>query len=173
PQIIIDANNDGDATNDQSVLDATQEALLFTSRPKFKAILGIDYTIKKFTFSLNNTVFGPTKFRNAGMDENLQIEFETKLVTDFGLHFQASDAVGITLNVNNIFNVLPKWKFVALNDAGRALMADTSENGFGLTPIENQSNLITFNQRYSTMTYDGYHFSQLGTLLNLAVSVKF
>jgi len=33
--------------------------------------------------------------------------------------------------------------------------------------------LITFNQRYSQMTYDGYHFSQLGTIFNLTVNVQF
>lgn len=36
-----------------------------------------------------------------------------------------------------------------------------------------KTNLITFNQRYSQMTYDGYHFSQLGTLLNLSFNYKF
>ena len=59
----------------QSVIDATQEALIFTSRPEYKAILGIEYALGKFNFSVNNTLFGPTKFRNSGMDSTLQIEF--------------------------------------------------------------------------------------------------
>ncbi len=159
----------------QSVLDATQEALIFTSRPEFKGILGIDYNIGKFIFSLNNTVFGPTKFRNAGMNANLQIEFETKLVTDLGITYQVTENATIALNVTNIFDVLPKWKFVALNAEGQDLMNDTSQvpGYFGLTPLQVQSNLITFNQRYPIVTYDGSHFSQLGTLFNLAVNVRF
>ena len=159
----------------QSVLDATQEALIFTSRPKFKGILGIDLSLGKFIFSLNNTVFGPTKFRNAGMNTNLQIEFETKLVTDLGITYQVTNNATIALNVNNIFDVLPKWKFVALNAEGQALMNDTSQvpGYFGLTPLEVQSNLITFNNRYPIVTYDGSHFSQLGTLFNLSVNVRF
>jgi iron complex outermembrane receptor protein len=159
----------------QSVLDATQEALIFTSRPKFKGILGIDYSIGKFIFSLNNTLFGPTKFRNAGMDTNLQIEFQTKLVTDLGITYQANKNTTIALNINNIFNVLPEWKFVALNSDGEDLMNDQSAvpGYFGLTPLQVQSNLITFNQRYPIVTYDGSHFSQLGTLFNLAVNVRF
>ena len=36
---------------DQSVIDATQEALIFTSRPKYKAILGIEYALGKFNFA--------------------------------------------------------------------------------------------------------------------------
>jgi len=169
----IDNERDGDVKNPdiietagQSVIDATQEALIFTSRPEYKAILGIDFTINKFNFSLNNTLFGPTKFRNSGMDSNLQIEFQEKVVTDLGISYQATSNVNILLNINNIFNVLPEWDFVALNDDGREILADPAA-----TKV--QSNLITFNQRYSTMTYDGYHFSQLGTIFHLAVSFGF
>jgi iron complex outermembrane recepter protein len=154
------------AAADQSVIDATQEALLFTSRPKYKAILGIDFQIQKFTFSLNNTLFGPTKFRNSGMDENLQIEFKDKIVTDLGIAYQFSDHFNAAININNILNVVPEWEFVALNSEGAAILASPAE-----TKI--QSNLITFNQRYSTMTYDGFHFSQLGRIFNVAFTYRF
>jgi len=75
--------------------------------------------------------------------------------------------------VNNLLNVLPQWEFKAHNDEGQRLLDDTSTNLYGVTPRENQLNLISFNQRYAQMTYDGYHFSQLGTLLNLSLNVKF
>ena len=68
---------------------------------------------------VNNTLFGPTEFRNSGMDSNLKLEFETKVVTDLGIGYQASDNVNITFNANNILDVLPKWKFVALNPEGQ------------------------------------------------------
>jgi iron complex outermembrane receptor protein len=158
PAIIADA--------DQSVIDATQEALMFTSRPKYKAILGIEYDLGKFLFAINNTLFGPTEFRNSGMNSNLKLEFEPKVVTDLSIGFQASDNVNITFNANNILDVLPKWKFVALNAEGQTILNEPA-----LTKIE--SNLVTFNQRYSTMSYDGYHFSQLGTIFNLAVNLRF
>jgi iron complex outermembrane receptor protein len=167
PSIIADAG--------QSVLNETTEALNFTSRPKFKGILGVDFTISKFTISLNNTTFGPTKFRNAGLDANLQVEFLTKNVTDLGITYQVNEKTTIALNVNNIFNVLPEWKFVALNSSGEALLNDPTPVPayFGLTNREIQSNLITFNGRYPYVTYDGSHFSQLGTILNLSVNVRF
>jgi iron complex outermembrane receptor protein len=149
----------------QTVLNATQEALMFTSRPKYKVILGADYTLGKFSFTLTNTVFGPTKFRNAGMNKNLQIEFLTKAVTDLGISYQFNDAISATFNANNIFNVLPEWKFVSLNAEGDAILNDPAK-------VKVQSNLITFNQRYSQMTYDGYHFSQLGTMFSMALNVK-
>lgn len=150
----------------QSVIDATQEALIFTSRPEYKAILGIEYALGKFSFGLTNTLFGPTQFRNAGMSSNLKLEFEPKVVTDLYIGYQASESVNITFNANNIFNVLPEWKFVALNAEGQNILNEPA-----LTKI--QSNLVTFNQRYSQMSYDGYHFSQLGTIFNLAVNVRF
>jgi iron complex outermembrane receptor protein len=38
---------------------------MFTSRPKFKNIIGVNYDIDDFGFSLNNTTFGTTKFKQA------------------------------------------------------------------------------------------------------------
>lgn len=154
------------ANSGQSVVSATQEALFFTSRPNTKWIFGANYEINNFSFALINTYFGKTIFKQQGMSNDLRTEFIPKIVTDLGVNFNASDKLTIALNVNNIFNVLPEWKFMAENAAGTSLLADSAQT-------KNQSNLITFNQRYSQMTYDGYHFSQLGTLLNLSFNYKF
>lgn len=150
----------------QSVIDATQEALLFTSRPKFKFIGGVDYEVGKWGLSLNNTLFGPTKFKNAGMSEDLRVEFLTKMVTDLGFNYSASDKLTLSLNVNNLLNVLPEWQFKAENAAGTAILADAAS-------VREQFNLVTFNGRYSQMGYDGYHFSQLGTMFSLSMNYKF
>lgn len=165
PAIVESAN--------QSVVNKTQEALFFTSRPETKWILGLNYEIGKFTVSLNNTLFGKTTFKQQGLDENLRTEFEPKVVTDLGVTISPTDKLTISLNANNILGVLPQWKFVAENSAGQAIIDDTSTNAFGLTPLQVQSNLITFNQRYSQMTYDGFHFSQLGFLFNASIRLKF
>ncbi|WP_422360910.1 TonB-dependent receptor [Reichenbachiella sp.] len=169
----IENERDGDVKNPdlvagagQSVVNETQEALFFTSRPKTKWILGINYDLGKFGFSLNNTYFGTTTFRQQGMDSNLKTEFKPKVVTDLGINFRATDKVNISFNVNNILNVLPEWEFKALNASGETILNDPAQ-------VQTQSNLITFNQRYSQMTYDGYHFSQLGSLYNLTVNVRF
>jgi iron complex outermembrane receptor protein len=139
---------------------------MFSSRPEMKWILGANYKIGKLDFSLNNTYFGKTTFKQDGLDSNLRTEFTPKVVTDFGINFSASDKLTIALNINNLFNVLPEWKFKAENAAGEAIINDAAK-------IKNQSNLITFNQRYSQTTYDGSHFSQLGTMFNLSLNYKF
>ncbi|MFH4968475.1 TonB-dependent receptor [Gaetbulibacter sp. M240] len=154
------------ANSGQSVVNATQEALFFTSRPQTKWILGANYNINKFGFSLNNTYFGKTTFKQQGMSNDLRTEFTPKIVTDLGINFNATEKITIALNVNNLLNVLPEWSFKAENAAGAAILADPAQT-------KNQSNLITFNQRYSQMTYDGYHFSQLGTMFNLSLNYKF
>ena len=156
-------------------------SLTFTSRPETKWIFGINYEIGKFGFSLNNTYFGKTTFNQDGLATNdpnapvgsaeylaanLKTEFIPKIVTDLGVNFSATEKLTIALNVNNLFNVLPEWKFVAENENGAALLADPVQT-------KQQSNLLTFNQRYSRMTYDGFHFSQLGTMFNLSVNYKF
>ncbi|WP_299709082.1 TonB-dependent receptor [uncultured Tenacibaculum sp.] len=156
----------------QSVVNQTQEALFFTSRPRTKWILGTTYDIDKFSFTLNNTYFGKTEFFQQGLSTdangifNLGTEFTPNVVTDLGINYNATKNITIAANINNIFNVLPEWNFVSQNAAGDAILADPAQ-------VQQQSNLITFNQRYSQMTYDGYHFSQLGTLFNLSVNYKF
>ncbi|MDX6181692.1 TonB-dependent receptor [Flavobacterium sp. Fl-77] len=168
-------------------------SLAFTSRPNTKWIFGANYDIGKFGFSLNNTYFGKSTFNQDGLvsnevrdtdgnlvrnpdgsgetlrddnQPNLKTQFLAKIVTDLGVNFTATEKLTISLNVNNLFNVLPEWKFVAENAAGSALLADPAQ-------VKAQSNLITFNQRYSRMTYDGSHFSQLGTMFNLSLNYKF
>lgn len=149
----------------KSVFDFTQEALLFSSRPQYKAILGIDYMIGKFGFNLNNTLFGPTTFRQLGLNQNLKTVFKPAVVTDLGINFQISKNVNLGINANNLLDVLPKWEFKALNAAGEAVLADPAQ-------VKNQSNLVTFNQRYSIVTYDGSQFSQLGTTLFASLTIK-
>ena len=142
------------------------DALTFTSRPETKWILGGNYEIAKFGFSINNTYFGKTIFKQDGLNNNLRTEFTPKIVTDLGVSYTATEKLTIALNVNNLLNVLPEWKFKAENAAGTAILNDPAQ-------VKTQSNLITFNQRYSQMTYDGYHFSQLGTMFNLSLNYKF
>jgi len=159
PQLVADAG--------QTVSNVTQEALFFTSRPQYKIILGVDYKAGKFGASLNNTLFGPTTFYQQGLDPGLFTEFETKIVTDLAVSYQLGDKTTIALNVNNLLNVLPEWSFKA--DRGSAAEGRLGDAAY----LQNQSNLITFNQRYSQMTYDGYHFSQLGTIFNFTLNVQF
>ncbi len=170
---------DGDVlrVKDTPVIDQEQEALFFTSRPKQKFVVGANYQMRKWNVALNNTYFGKTEFYQLGLDRvpgavpgtfeySLKTEFEPKVVTDLAVTFDLMKNVSITANVNNVFDILPKWKFVALNARGAAILADPAQ-----TKV--QRNLITFNGRYDIVTYDGSHFSQLGTIFNLSLTHRF
>ena len=146
--------------------DATQEALAFSSRPMTKWIFGGNYEIGKIGFSLNNTYFGKNIFKQDGLNSNLRTEFIPKVVTDLGITYNISKQFTIAGNVNNLFNVLPEWKFVAENAAGATYLSNPAN-------VLNDTNAITFNGRYSMTTYDGSHFSQLGTMFNLSLNYRF
>lgn len=145
---------------------ATQDALMFTSRPDTKWILGANYKIKKIEFFLNNTYFGKTTFKQSGLDPNLKTVFIPKIVTDLGINYTATNKLTLALNLNNLLNILPEWRIKAENSSGTDILNDPAL-------IKSQINLITFNGRYSQMTYEGYHFSQLGTLFSLSLNYKF
>ncbi len=149
-----------------SVFDETQEALLLSSRPKSKVILGFDYNIGKVQINLNNTLFGKTTFHQDGIDKNLNTEFIPKVVTDLGASFSLTKKLAFQVNINNLLNVIPKWKFVALNPTGETTLKDANA-------VWEQTNLLTFNGRYSMVTYDGSHFSQLGTTFTTSLTFKF
>jgi len=150
----------------QTVVDNTQLALLLSSRPKYKIIFGGDYKIGVLSLNLNNTVVGPTTFHQAGLDDNLDTKFTTKILTDLGVSYVLAKNVTLSANAQNIFNQVPKWKFKALNAAGEAELKDPAA-------VFNYTNLLTFNGRYSTTTYDGSQFSQLGTTFVASLNVKF
>ncbi len=152
--------------NGTNVIDAEQEALFFTSRPKQKFVVGATYDMRRLNVSLNNTYFGKTEFRQEGLDQNLRTVFDPKVVTDLAVTFDLFSNVSLAANVNNLFDVIPEWKYEALNADGAAILSDPAKT-------QRQTNLITFNGRYDITTYNGFHFSQLGRIYNLTLTHKF
>ena len=163
PKLIADAG--------KSIFDRTQDALLFSSRPKYKVILGFDYLIKGININLNNTLFGKTRFHQNGLDADTDTEFTPAVVSDLAISIPFSSKTTFTFNVNNVLNVLPKWDFIDLK-TGAKTRYDANNNVPSAKYYE-QYNLITFNGRYSRVTYDGSQFSQLGTIFNASLNIKF
>ncbi len=157
PKLINDAG--------QAIFDYMQEALLLSSRPRFKGILGCDLAINKFIVNVNNTLFGPATFRSEGLDRNIKMVFQTKLVTDAYLGYQFTPWLGTSFTVNNVFNILPKYVLKALNSEGKAVLNDPEA-------YKKNINAVTFNGRYGIATYDGSHFSQSGTTFLLTLNCK-
>ncbi|MBY0574834.1 MAG: TonB-dependent receptor [Undibacterium sp.] len=161
----------------QSVLTDEIEALMFTSRPKFKTIIGVELDYRDVNVALNNTVFGPTTFHDGsnGIDDNLNMVFKTKTLTDLAINYQITKNITLAFNINNMFNVTPSWEFQTTKNkaAGQALLDDKSVDASGRTKREIQSDNITFDQRYSMVGFSGSHFSQLGRIYNLSLNYRF
>lgn len=153
-----------------TILSTQIKSLLTESRPEYKAVLGFDYQYLKWNASLNNTLFGPTKFQdleNGGADmENIKQVFETAVVTDLLVGYDFSDRVSLSLAANNVFNQLPKWKLEAHNAAGQAVLDDKERR-------ELLEGLISFSGRYRILGYNGSQFSQLGTVFQAILSLRF
>ncbi|WP_054510498.1 TonB-dependent siderophore receptor [Chryseobacterium sp. ERMR1:04] len=147
-----------------------EEALTTTSRPALKGVISIDYSIKKWSFSVNNTVFGPAKFVNDGTSSDAYaswnapneeamayLKFRTRMTTDLMINYHINDKNTINIGVVNAFNIIPSWKLVNVS----------SED------YERAYNAVTFNGRYSQSAYDSQHFSIFGTRFTLGYNIKF
>lgn len=169
PKPISDAGSD--------ILSVQIRSLLAKSRPKYKGILGLDYQINKFNINLNNTLFGPTEFQdleNGGsVMNNIKQVFKTAVVTDLNLGYDFTDKVSASVGVNNLFNILPKWKLELTGnsaDPNYANAVATLNDPVAKNLVEG---FITFSGRYRILAYNGSQFSQLGTIFNAAVTFKF
>lgn len=153
-----------------TILNTQIKSLLTESRPQYKSILGFDYNVGKWYINLNNTLFGKTAFQdldNGGSDmENIKAEFKPAVVTDLSIGYQVSNKVTLTLNANNLLNVLPKWDLVALNAKGEAVLKDAAAKSL-------LRGFLGFSGRYDILGYNGSQFSQLGTMLNAQMTLKF
>lgn len=153
-----------------SILNTQIKSLLTESRPKTKVILGVDYSVSKWNINLNNTLFGKTAFQdldNGGSDmENIKAEFKPAVVTDLSVAYSFNSKVSLTLNANNLLNVIPKWDLVALNDKGKAAIANPEDKAL-------LRGFLGFSGRYDILGYNGSQFSQLGTVFNANFQVRF
>ena len=158
------------SAQDRKFLSTQIKSLLTESRPKYKAILGLDYYIRKFNIDLNNTLFGPTKFQdldNGGSDmENIRQRFKPAVVTDLNVGYNFTDKISAAFTVNNIFNVLPKWKLEALNSKGQEVLNNPTAKNL-------LEGFLEFSGRYKILAYNGSQFSQLGTIFQASLNFKF
>jgi iron complex outermembrane recepter protein len=169
----------------QTTLSAQIRSLLTEGRPLYKSVLGFDYSIQKWAFSLNNTLFGTTRFQdldngarysafgisvpgNPNVMNDIKQEFTPAVVTDLNIRFNLNDKISISAGANNLFNVLPKWSLKPIN--GNASAQTLLNNSTNRELLEG---LLSFSGRYRILGYNGSQFSQLGTTFNGSVIFRF
>jgi len=110
--------------NGYDIFNRKEQSRITTSRPQTKAILGLDYSIAKWNFVLNNTYFGEVTWQhsNNGLngaplgpggsllpadDEAYDQTFAGKVLTDLIVNYRFNKHIAIFVSVNNLFNVYP------------------------------------------------------------------
>ena len=176
---IIGVPNDPKAIKDggSTILSTQIKSLLTEGRPLYKAVLGMDYHINKFSVNLNNTLFGTTKFQdldNGGdIMNNIKQVFSPAVVTDLNIGYDFTNKINFSVTVNNLFNVLPKWKLELTGnstDPNYANAKATLANAADKSLLEG---FLSFSGRYRILGYNGSQFSQLGTIFQASLNFKF
>ena len=169
-----------------SILSTQIRSLLTESRPKYKAVLGLEYNINKFNIDLNNTLFGPTKFQDLdngtsynglgissgvtdptrNVMQDIRQKFKPAVVTDLNVGYAFTDKISGSISVNNVLNILPKWDLQALNSDGQTVLNNV--------PVKSLlEGFLEFSGRYKILAYNGSQFSQLGTIFQASLTFKF
>ena len=166
-----------------TILNTQVKSLLTEGRPKYKAILGLDYSVGKWNVVLNNTLFGTTKFQdldNGGaIMENVKQVFSPTVVTDVNVGYNISKSLSASITVNNLLNVLPKWKLESVVNPNDAPVNQEPNRAAAQAVLDDpaQRNLIegflSFSGRYRILGYNGSQFSQLGTAFFGQLTFKF
>ncbi len=176
---IVGSPNDPQAIKDAgaTILNTQVKSLLTEGRPKYKAILGLDYSLGKFNAVLNNTLFGPTKFQdldNGGsVMNNIKQVFEPAVVTDLNVGYAFTKNISLSFSVNNLFNVLPKWKLELTGNSTDPDYADAQAALSNETDKSLLEGFLSFSGRYRILGYNGSQFSQLGTTFMGQLTFKF
>ena len=176
---IVGNPNDPDAVKSSgaTILSAQIRSLLTESRPKYKGILGFDYNVAKWSFNLNNTLFGPTKFQdldNGGaIMNNIKQVFKTAVVTDINVGYNFTSKLSANVTVNNLFNILPKWDLELTGSSSDANYADAVSTLADPAAKSLLEGFLEFSGRYRILAYNGAQFSQLGTVFNANITLKF
>lgn len=123
----LDAINTPEAlrSNGYNIFDRQEQGLITNSRPKSKVLLGLGYDINKWSFELNNTMFGKVTITapSGGFDAGVEIangmdqELSSQIVTDLKLMYNFSDQFSMYGQVNNLFDAYPDVTLASTNTA--------------------------------------------------------
>lgn len=153
-----------------SIINSQLRSLLTESRPQYKMVVGFDWKKKKVGITVNNTLFGPTKFQDldngGGAMEHIKQVFKPALVTDLNVNLDLSKLLSWNVSINNLFNILPSWDLEAIDATGALFLKDQTATNY-------VKGYLAFSNRYPIVGYNGSQFSQLGTTFQSSLVLKF
>ncbi len=110
--------------NGYDIFNRKEQSRIESARPRSKVLLGLDYEVNKWRFTLNNTYFGEVTWKHANNGLNgaplgpggapLPVEdtaydqtFAGKILTDLVIGYKFSDKISGFVAANNLLNVYP------------------------------------------------------------------
>jgi iron complex outermembrane recepter protein len=103
-------------------------AFLLASAPDYKVGLSLDYSIKRFSVLLRNTLFSEINLVNFGDEIDV---YRKKVTTDVVFSVKAGNSFNISIGGNNILDVYPDVQDPGLTESGG--MWDAVQMGFSGT----------------------------------------
>ncbi len=159
------------AASGNVIFNRSQAALVLTSRPMVKFVLGAEFIFKKLSLNIYNTFFGPATFVNVniptynvsadtiGKGNTLpRLVFNPTVLTDLNINYQFNSWLGLSFAVNNIFNITSSYQL-------KNLPAGTNE--------ANLRSLIDFNGRYPQTSFGDSFIDINGSTFLTTLSFRF
>ncbi len=108
--------------NGYDIFNRKEQSRIESARPQSKVLLGFDYKVNKWNFTLNNTYFGEVTWKHANNglngvdfgngplpidDADFDQTFAGKILTDLIIGYNFSDKISGYIAANNLLNVYP------------------------------------------------------------------
>lgn len=134
------------AGNSEALFNREEVSRLEFAQPRDKAILYLNYSMKKWEFSVRNTYFGSVRYIHpedgdpqnwvlntyTGKVESRDQTFRGKLITDFNVNYSISKHVDISIGGSNIFNVYPDKHKHSANTSNGSIQYSRRVQQFGV-----------------------------------------
>jgi iron complex outermembrane receptor protein len=117
---------DSNPTLQNTLFDRAQRARLENGQPRSKINLSADYGYKIFGLSLRTVRFGEVQTKDPNpLRSQIDQTFSAKWVTDLTVSAQVIKNIGLSVGVNNLFNVYPDRLYQDPNNNDQSLAYST------------------------------------------------
>jgi iron complex outermembrane receptor protein len=137
------------AGSTETIFNREEVSRLEAAQPRDKAILFVDYSMKKWNFSIRNTYFGSVKYIHpddgdpanwvmnmyTGRVESRDQTFKGKMITDLNVSYDIDKHINMAVGASNVFNVYPDKHQHSANTSEGSIMYSRRVQQFGVRGV--------------------------------------
>ena len=134
------------AGNAETLFNREEVSRLEAAQPSDKAIVYVDYSMKKWNFSVRNTYFGSVKYIHpddgdqnnwvlneyTGKVESRDQTFKGKVLTDLNVSYAIDKNINVSIGGSNIFNIYPDKHQHSANTSNGSIQYSRRVQQFGV-----------------------------------------